>query len=191
MPPRSQKTPYGDVTLTSKYVRDRYYLVANGSEQSIKWLFPTKACVPERHRELFRHTFKPANEPIKVERVLRQVCAKWEDAWYNRLQDEATLTPVNESPLVKIPSTLRQAYEHHQAHYAALLGARTNEQYPALMNEWFHYIKADTPLEEMTAEIILTARAVMQQERKSSNNTINGKVATLKKILNMASLLSA
>jgi integrase len=185
MPPRKQKTPHGVITLTSKWVHGRYYLVANGLEQAIKWLFPRKTVVLERHGAIFRYTFKPDIHPVTVERELRKTCAKWEAAWNKRLQDEITLAPEGANT-TQVPSTLRQAYEHHQRHYAPLLGDRTSEQYPVRMAEWFRYVGADTPLEEITAEKILSVRSAMKEELNSSNSTINAKVATLKKILNMA-----
>lgn len=186
MPSRVQKTPYGDVTLTSRWMRDHYVLVASGTRDALKWLFPQKEGEPEIHGNCFRHAFIPAPKKVTVERDLRGYCSQWQDYWDERLADysNGTKQAANEHP--KQPSTLREAYEHHQAHYAGLLGSRTKEQYPARMEEWFEYLGADTRLEDITAEVILAARTQMQKDRKSSNTTINGKVSTLKKVLNMA-----
>ncbi len=64
MPPRIQKTPYGDVSLTSKWDRTRYLLQASGSLEALKWMFP-KMSHPERHTACFRHAFVPAPQPIR------------------------------------------------------------------------------------------------------------------------------
>lgn len=185
MPPRTQKTPFGDVKLTSRWLRDHYVLCASGTLDSIKWMFPKMTSKPEVHGARHRHVFVPAPQAVTVERELRRICAAWQAHWDNLLADhtegmsESKCTPVT-------PQTLKEVYEHHQVHYAGLLGARTAEQYPTRMQGWFDYVGADTPLTEITAEVILAARAKMQKDDQSSNSTINGKVSTLKKILNMA-----
>ena len=40
MPPRIQKTPHGDVTLTSRWKVDRYLLYATGPKDGLHWMFP-------------------------------------------------------------------------------------------------------------------------------------------------------
>jgi len=71
MPARTQRTPHGDVTLTSRWQRDRYYLMAYGPEAAIRWMFP-KASHLEQREGGVRHTFDPAPSPITVERELRK-----------------------------------------------------------------------------------------------------------------------
>lgn len=183
MPPRKQNTPYGDVTLTSRWTRDRYMLQASGQLEALQWMFP-KMERPAWNNTTYRHAFNPANDPVTIERELRKVCARWQDHWDERLANEDTASEASAKP--QTPQTLREAYDHHQAHYVGLLGPRTQEQYPARMGEWFEYLGADTRLEDITAEAILAARAQMQKDRKLSNTTINGNVSTLKKVLNMA-----
>jgi integrase len=183
MPPRIQKTPHGDVSLTSKWMRDHYVLCAYGPNAAVRWMFPKANMASfEIIGDKVRHAFKPGPQPITIERDLRRICAKWLEHWDHRLQD-AIETPTTAAV---VPATLKQAYEHHQAHYVGLLGNRTQEQYPARMQEWLDYLGQNVRLEEVTAEAILAARAKMQRDRKSSNSTINGKVSTLKKVLNMA-----
>jgi integrase len=165
-------------------MRDRYFLVAAGTMEAIRWAFPKLTSQPEQHGAVYRHAFPPAADAVTVERELRQVCARWQDAWDSRMADEEMVQAAVSRPTT--PETLKQAYEHHQAHYASLLGPRTREQYPARMQEWLDYLGDDIRLEDITAEAILAVRAKMQATRKSSNTTINGKVSTLKKVLNMA-----
>lgn len=88
MPPRIQKTPHGDVSLTSRWKRDRYYLVASGSTPALRWLFPARTGDLEAvSPTVCRIAFPPAPVAIKVERELRRVCARWQDAWNERLAD--------------------------------------------------------------------------------------------------------
>jgi integrase len=185
MPQRIQKTPHGDVTLTSRWMRDRYLIVAAGPLSALSWMLPKSAGSMEKiSSQTYRHAFVPAPTAITVERDLRRVCAAWQAKWDERLADHREGLPAVAAAPPR-PETLKQAFEHHQAHYARLLGQRTNEQYPVRMAEWFTYLGADAPLEEITAEAIMAARQEMAK-KGSSNNTINGKVSTLKKILNMA-----
>jgi integrase len=183
MPPRKQRTPFGDVTITSRWMRDHYVLCAYGNEAAIRWMFPRYHGELETIGSKCRHCFSPAPNPITIERELRIICGKWQESWNANLDDHVADLPADE---VHQPETLREVYEHHQAHYVGLLGARTQEQYPARMQEWFGLLGADTPVAEISAEVILAARAKMQRNRDSSNTTINGKVSTLKKLLNMA-----
>lgn len=185
MPPRIQKTPHGDVTLTSRWSHGQYYLLASGTLAALKWLFP-KMGKPEWNNTTFRHAFKPAPVPITIERELRRICGRWQEHWSQRLEEAADITTGARGAVAPVPTTLKQAYEHHQTHYASLLGNRTQEQYPARMQEWLDYLGQDIRLDAVTAEVILAARARMQADRNSSNATINGKVSTLKKILNLA-----
>lgn len=183
MPPRIQNTPHGDVSLTSKWDRDHYLLQASGSLEALTWMFP-KMVRPERHTACFRHAFTPARQQITVERDLRQACARWQAHWDERMTDgfDATALPVK--PIH--PQTLKETFDYHQAHYATLLASKTREQYPARLQDWFTYLGQDIRLEDLTTEGLLAARDQMQKARRSSNATVNGKLASLKKILNMA-----
>jgi integrase len=187
MPPRTQKTPYGDVTLTSRWKRESYALVATGPITALRWMFPNHPDGMEQvSSQSSRHVFAPSATPIRVERDLRRVCAKFQSRWDELLQDHEVATYAPAMSTITRPETLKQAYEHHQVHYAGLLGPRTREQYPSRMKEWFAYLGPDIRLDEVSAEVILGVRAQMKKDHGSSNTTINGKVSTLKKVLNMA-----
>ena len=111
MPPRIQKTPHGDVSLTSRWKRDRYYLMAYGSPEAMRWMFPTAKEFETRPNGV-RHTFEPATRPITVERDLRKLCAAWQAKWDDRIQDgDGGLIP--DSAISK-PSiqTLGQLFDH-------------------------------------------------------------------------------
>ena len=74
MPPRNQKTPHGDVTLTSRWKEDRsrYLLMAYGSSMALRWMFPKVENFETRPKG-FRHTFDPAPTAITDDRVLQKV----------------------------------------------------------------------------------------------------------------------
>ncbi|HAT09756.1 MAG TPA: hypothetical protein DCS97_04025 [Planctomycetes bacterium] len=185
MPPRIQKTPHGDVSLTSKWAHEQYYLCASGSLEALKWMF-SKLEQAERHTACFRHSFKPAPTPITVERDLRRVCAKWQDHWDGRLADHidgAEQTPVEQS---SDPRTLGELYDHHQAHFVGQVSLQTKYKYPLHMRDWLKELGRDALLADLTAETILAARAKIQRQRKVSDSTMNGRVRTLKKMLNLA-----
>lgn len=157
--------------------------MAYGPIEALRWLFP-RAAGFEAVGGKARHTFDPAPSPVTVERDLRQICRRWQDHWDEKVADNHVVCHAGDD--FRTPETLNEAFDHHQAHYAQLLGPRTQEQYPARMQEWLDYLGEGVRLEEITAEAILAARARMQADRRSSNTTINGKVSTLKKVLNMA-----
>lgn len=184
MPPRIQRTPFGDVSLTSRWMRDRYLLCAYGPEKAVRWLFPNTLTGFEVLGGKVRHAFVPAPKPITVERELRRICSAWQERWDERSMqsEDSTETP----SIPKTPQTLKEAYDHHQTHYVHLLGSITQAQYPVRMQQWFGILGADIRLDEITTELILEAKSNLQKTRKWSNSTINGMVATLKKILNMA-----
>ena len=89
MPPRIQHTPHGDVNLTSKWKGDHYMLMASGSREALQWMFPNMEGEPEIHGNCFRHAFVPSPNKVTVERDLRRICAKWQDAWNSRFEDLA------------------------------------------------------------------------------------------------------
>lgn len=135
MPPRIQKTPHGDVSLTSKWAHEQYYLCASGSLEALKWLFP-KMEQAERHTACFRHSFKPAPTPVTIERELRRVCAKWQERWDERLADHNDRTGIGgaapiAAPVVKTLSDLIEVY----------LTARTGELAPRTMERNRHYLR--------------------------------------------------
>ena len=59
MPARTQRTPFGDVTLSSRWKRDRYYLRASGPRAALLWMFPGRGSGIQPHRRSFRIEFVP------------------------------------------------------------------------------------------------------------------------------------
>jgi hypothetical protein len=63
MPVRAQRTPYGSVSLSSRWKRDRYFLFAYGSLPSLQWMFPMAEHF-EPVGEMVRHEFCPSPEAV-------------------------------------------------------------------------------------------------------------------------------
>ncbi len=114
MPPRTQKTPHGDVSLTSRWMRDRYYLVASGSMLALRWLMPRRQDEPESHGLQHRIAFPPSPTPVTIERDLRRICAKWQEHWdqrlYNAIERTVGETDRADGPVVRTFSELITAY---------------------------------------------------------------------------------
>lgn len=138
MPGRVQKTPFGDVSLASRWQRDRYYLMAYGPEAALHWMFPS-------HQGTFesigpgasRHSFAPAPETITVERILRRVCAQWQEAWNERLAD-FTDRPVNgiQSSGGDLIRSLGHAIDRYQVLRADELAPGTRERNRHYLARW-------------------------------------------------------
>lgn len=184
MQPRKQLTPYGDVTLTSRWKRDRYYLLATGPRNAVQWMFP-KATPIAVSTGSVRHEFPPSRQSITVERDLRKACAAWQNVWGERLQkhlESPVLTAKREQP----PSTLKEVFDFHQLHYAAEKAQSTQWKYPEHMRHWFDLLGEGMPLANITTELLLNARKRLRQEKGLADSTVNSRFATLKKMLNLA-----
>lgn len=184
MPPRSQKTPHGDVTLTSRWMRDSYNLMAYGPEAAVRWMFPSVLHFEQRAAGV-RHTFLPSSQPITVERVLRKVCERWQEKWTQQLEDgdqNIPLVPLRPT----VPSTLGELFSHHQAHFVGQVSEQTKYKYPLHMADWLKELGSTTRLADLTSEAIIAARAVIQKRRKVTDSTMNGRARTLKMMLNLA-----
>lgn len=184
MPPREQRTPCGDVTLTSRWARDRYYLVATGPLAAVQWLFP-KASPEKVSAGSYRHLFRPGPTPITVERDLRKVCGAWQNVWDERLQKHRE-SPVKITKPEEPPSTLKQVFDFHQRHYAAEKAQSTQWKYPEHMHHWFDLLGEEILLANLSTELLLEARKRLRTEKGLADSTVNSRFATLKKMLNLA-----
>lgn len=188
MPPRIQRTPFGDVSLTSRWKgdRDRYYLVATGSREAVKWMFPK--AIPEKISTAgYRHEFPPSPRPISIERDLRKACAAWQTHWVNRLQEHLE-SPEKEVRSEVPPATLKEVFDFHQRHYATEKAQSTQWKYPEHMRHWFDLLGEQVPLVNITTEVLLDARKRLKHEKGMADSTVNSRFATLKKMLNLARL---
>jgi len=185
MPPRNQVTPHGDVSLTSRMQHDRYYLMANGPIAALRWLFP-KHLSFEKHGDKFRHTFEPSSTPVTVMRRLQACCAHWQQEWNNHLHDDPDGAVAAAVPRLPSITTLGELYHHHQQHFVGQVSLQTKYKYPLHMDDWRRELGDHTPLAELTSEAILSARTAIQKKRKVSDSTMNGRVRTLKMMLNLA-----
>ena len=179
MPPRTQPTPHGDVTLTSRWMRDRYYLVASGSYLALRWLFPGKPDNTfESHGTATRYAFAPASEPITIERHLRRVCSCWQDLWNERLT-EAHQPKLHEAQVV--PSTLDTLIAKYREAHDTELSPATVERNRHLLNRWSERIGIACPIGQITEDRLLAARARLIAELRPS--TVNTGWLVLKRIL--------
>jgi integrase len=185
MPPRIQKTPHGDVTLTSRWQRDRYYLMAYGPEPAVRWMFP-KVMRLELRDGGARHTFEPAPSPITVERELRQICGRWQERWMNRLQDAAPAEHCSvpeKTPAIQI-STLSDLFSHLLQVRKASLKSTTILRDISYIAYWQRELGHDVPLHALTEVILIAARDRLA--KATSPGTANDAFAVLKTYLTWA-----
>jgi integrase len=186
MPPRNQKTPHGDVTLTSKWMRDHYMLMASGSRESLRWLFPNMQGEPESNGKSFRHAFVPSPKKITVERELRRVCSKWQDAWNDRLEDHVQDSANTESAVNKTASitTLGQLFDHLYEQRKASVARSTSDRDRYRLLLWRDEIGNDALLADLSVERITSALARIG--KRTSAPTANPALGVLKTYLNWA-----
>lgn len=186
MPPRKQRTPHGDVTLTSRWMRDRYLLVVYGDEAAVRWLFPRKKDHEfQRIGNKVRYSFVPAPEPVTVERELRRICQRWQDSWEERRQDErdTRLCPGSESVGPEI-QTVGQLFAHLHAERAATVAKMTTDRDRYKLRLLREALDPATLLQELSADRI--SLAVVAIGRRTSPSTANACLALLKTYLNWA-----
>lgn len=184
MPPRSQRTPHGDATLTSRWMRDHYVLVASGSLAALAWMFPRGEFCPEKHGSQFRTVFVPSPKPITVEREVRQVCAKWQAHWDDRIheQGEATET-ISENAALAI-TTVGQLFDHLFEERKTTLKATTVERDRYHIGLWRRELGEGAILTTLTELLLVSARARIA--KATSAATANDGFAILKTYLTWA-----
>lgn len=186
MPPRIQKTPHGDVTLTSKWKGDHYMLLASGSREALQWMFPNMVGEPELHGNCYRHAFVPSPSKVTVERDLRRFCARWQDDWNSQLEDLAlgqtdTGLPVCYAPAI---ATVGQLFDHLYEQRKATTARSTSDRDRYRLRLWRAEIGANVLLKELTAERI--AMALARIGKRTSAPTANPALGVLKTYLNWA-----
>jgi integrase len=183
MPPRNQKTPHGDVSLTSRWMRDRYYLVASGPILALRWLIPKRQDEPESHGLQHRIAFPPAPTPITIERDLRRICAKWQEHWDQRLYDaqERTVAGADVGPTVHTFSELITAY---LAARQGELAPRTMERNRHYLNRWIDALGGDLDLHLIDNPRLVAGRQKLTA--RLSPGTINVTFAVLRTCVNWA-----
>lgn len=186
MPPRMQKTPHGDVSLTSRWMRDHYVLVAYGPESAVRWLFPKKdAHVFESANDKVRHVFVPAPTPITVERDVRRICAKWQERWEERLADHQTgFTTQSEAPRTPAITTLGQLFDHLYQERTTTVAKSTTSRDRYRLQVWRNALGNNTLLASLTPDLITSALAKIGKQ--TSPATANSAFGVLKTYLNWA-----
>lgn len=180
MPPRLQQTPFGEVTLTSRWLADRYILRASGPQPALRWMFP-RADAFELREKSARHSFEPhPGGKVTVERQLREVCQQWQDGWCEKLQthleDGGTTQPQSAKPSTLVALIAERAVGRQ-------VSAKTAEKDRHYMALWVKAL-GETPLTSVSADQLIAAREKLATKLKPS--TINCAFATLKSHLDYA-----
>jgi integrase len=184
MPPRTQKTPYGDVTLTSRWQRDRYYLMAYGSVQAVRWMFP-KAENLEHRAAGVRHTFEPAPNPLTIERELRKKCAAWQDKWNERLQDHQEGGTTQQPTVSPVIQTVHQLFDHLFELRKSKVADITTDRDRYKLNLWRTEFGNQQPLTTLSPDII--SQALARIGKRTSPSTANAALGLLKTYMGWAS----
>ena len=185
MPARLQKTPFGDVTVTSRWKRDRYALTATGPLAALRWMFPRH----EGTMELIstassRHVFNPAPYAITVERELRKVCATWQATWEERLQDHREGITATAPPSRPIIETLGQLFDHLYEARKERIARSTTDRDRYRLSLWRAEIGNDRTLVGILPQDI--ADALARIGKRTSPSTANTSLGVLKTYLTWA-----
>lgn len=186
MKPRNQKTPHGDVTLTSKWKGDHYMLMASGSRESLHWMFPNMKGEPELHGNAFRHAFNPAKKTVTVERELSRMCAQWQADWTTEYEDHggSISDPSSLTNNRLTITSLGQLFDHLHAQRKATVAFSTSDRDRYRLKLWRDELGTWTPLSSLSAERI--SSALTRIGKLTSAPTANPALGVLKTYLNWA-----
>ncbi len=186
MPPRKQKTPHGDVTLTSKWMRDHYMLMASGASAALRWMFPNMQHDPELNGSCFRHAFEPSPRKVTIERDLRRICAKWQESWNSQFEDHVNGLPDGGMTADQVPtiSTLGQLFDHLHGQRKKTVAVSTSDRDRYRLQLWRDEIGHGVPLADLSVERITAALARIG--KRTSAPTANPALGVLKTYLNWA-----
>ena len=186
MPARKVTTPHGDAIVASRWMRDRYYLVASGSHRVLRWMFLKH---PGEFQKIslstYRHDFVPAGVPITVMRTLEQVCAQWQEKWEVRRQNDELVGNHAAVGVVQPENlTLSQLIERYQIARTGELAPATMERDRHYLNRWIKEMGGSTLLQDIAEVHVVAARAEVAKGLMVS--TINCMFATLRTVLRWA-----
>lgn len=186
MPARLQKTPLGDVTLTSKWKGDHYLLMASGSREALRWMFPNMQREPEMNGNCYRHAFMPENSKVTIERELRRVCAKWQAAWESQYEDYVqTISTVGIAGVGKpVILNLGQLFDYLSEQRKATIAHSTSNRDRYRLQLWRDEIGNDCLLSELST--IRISSALTRIGKRTSAPTANPALGVLKTYLNWA-----
>lgn len=185
MPPRKQITPYGDVTLTSRWMRDRYHLVATGPISALRWMFPKH----DGNMEIVsphacRHVFNPAPTPITVERELRQACAVWQATWEEGRQDYQDGVTTGAASSTSAIQTIGQLFDHLYKDRKTKVAKSTTDRDRYRLLLWRTELGNDRLLASLRPDDITDALARIG--KRTSPSTANTSLGVLKTYLTWA-----
>ena len=137
--------------------------------------------IPERiSAATSRMSFPPSSRPVTVERDLRQICAKWQDAWDQMMYDATTTA----SKGINDITTLADLFAYLTPIRAARIKPATQRADRHALNVWLAELGGSTPLSHLSEEDLQSAfdRCVARMKPRGANR----KLATLKVYLNWA-----
>ena len=182
MPTRRQRTPYGEVKLSSRWMRDRYYLVAQGAERSLLCLFPNKESFEKVSDDVHRLVFPPAPYPVTVERKLRQICQQWQQNWDDYFEDfEYRQEEKTGGPHIQ---SFGELVDHLNEKRKDRLKRNTYEADVYCLKHWERALGRDHLLPTLTDDAIQAAFQKIAQDLKP--RSANRALGTLKTYLNWA-----
>jgi len=185
MKPRLQRTPYGDVTLTSRWKRDRYALVAVGPVAALRWMFPKHQGDMEAISTLtYRHVFTPSPCPITIERDLRKACAAWQEKWDERFADHQEGTIENHKSPVAAIQIIGELFDHLYEDRKSKVAASTTDRDRYRLALWRTELGNDHLLANLRPEEI--SSALIRIAKRTSPSTANTSLGVLKTYLTWA-----
>jgi integrase len=186
MPLRIQRTPHGDVTLTSRWTRDQYLLQASGPLEALQWMFP-KMGKPAWNNTTYRHAFVPDTKPVTVERDLRKICGIWQDSWNERLVEEwqqQQATPSGSPAAEPVIRTLGAMIQGYLEARVGELAPRTMERNRHYLNRWLEVLGTDQDINRIDNPMLVKAR--QRLTARLSPGTINVTFAVLRTCIRWA-----
>lgn len=190
--PKEQKTPYGPMSITSRWKAEQYQLVAYGPEAALTWAFPKARGFEKRPSDKVRYVFRAAKDPITDVAVLGALRDRFMARWNERLRVECTTA---ELPVVittvgaktsasNAPATFAALGQRFTAAQRGFVSVTTLQKYELHLARWHTHLGADITLSSITPEKILLARQRLAAEVGA--RTVNGSMQTLRRVLRFA-----
>lgn len=185
MPARTQITPHGDVTLTSRWKRDRYALVATGPLSALRWMFPKhEGDMESVSPHACRHVFNPAPNAITVERELRKVCAVWQLKWEEMLHDHHEGVEAGPASNITHIQTIGQLFDHLYDERKSKVAASTTDRDRYRLLLWRQELGNSGLLKNLQPDDI--SKALTKIAKRTSPSTANTSLGVLKTYLTWA-----
>lgn len=181
MATRIQQTIHGDVRFTSRWMRDRYFLVVYGPIAALQWLWPKhKGPFETINPNTSRHCFAPSEQPVTDARVLLKIFKAWQQAWNQRLETERF-----SGPAVDGPATLTDLAGLYLKLRGDELAPSTIERNRHYLTRFIEELGVDIRLTDLTEDRLIAARSRLLRQLQPT--TVNSTIACLNSVLRWAS----